>query len=345
VRIVHVTHDLAWGGVQRYLADTLPAMARRGHTVQLVLVTGGGPLVDVLEAAGMEVACPPPFGRGLRRRWAALHHAAQLIARLDPDVLHSHLPWGHAAARIASLAMTRRPVRVASVHGRTVALHHRLLLGWAAPGVAVWHRVSLWVRAPGPSSVVLAPGIPPVPAAPSLPPGFDRGGIGVVSRLTAGKGVDRVIRALALLPPAITLTVVGEGPEHGRLARLAVRLGVSSRITWLGAVDARPLLPTFGCLAAPSHYEGYGFVVGEALQAGIPVVASDILAHRAWAEESRGVLLVPPHPAAWAERLYAALQSAMSAPRPDIRGVENHAEQLLALYAAVGAGSPRRSPR
>lgn len=54
-----------------------------------------------------------------------------------------------------------------------------------------------------------------------------------------------LLRALALLPADVTLEVIGDGPERGRLERLAVELGVVERVRWIGRVDHLDL---------PAHY-------------------------------------------------------------------------------------------
>jgi glycosyltransferase involved in cell wall biosynthesis len=108
-----------------------------------------------------------------------------------------------------------------------------------------------------------------------------------VGRLVAYKGVDTLIRAAALLArtrPALRLLVVGTGPEHASLARLAGELGIAERVEFLGsgpnqsfAYRAMAAADVF-CLA--STVEGFGLVVPEAMIAGVPVVCSDIPALR-----------------------------------------------------------------
>jgi glycosyltransferase involved in cell wall biosynthesis len=104
--------------------------------------------------------------------------------------------------------------------------------------------------------------------------------IAFLGRLRKYKGVQYLIRALpgvrAAVPEA-TLTIVGDGPYRGALERLAGALGVSDRVTFLGAVshDAKvAALNEAQVAVAPSPKEGWGLTVIEANACGVPVVAS-----------------------------------------------------------------------
>jgi teichuronic acid biosynthesis glycosyltransferase TuaC len=91
------------------------------------------------------------------------------------------------------------------------------------------------------------------------------------------KGHDIVIEAVATLP-GVTLIVAGQGPEHGRLAALAARLGVADRVRLVGAVahEAMPdLLAAADVMALASASEGLANAWVEALSCGTPVVITD----------------------------------------------------------------------
>ena len=104
--------------------------------------------------------------------------------------------------------------------------------------------------------------------------------IGTAARFDEVKRLDLLLRALAALPSA-TLVLIGDGPEAGALRALAARLGVAARVRFAGAVvDAARLFRAFDVFAAPSRKEGLPLAVVEAMALGLPVVASDIPAHR-----------------------------------------------------------------
>lgn len=100
-----------------------------------------------------------------------------------------------------------------------------------------------------------------------------------LGRLAPEKGVDRLIRAAALLESRTAdwcLRVVGSGPEGSALATLARRLELNGRVEFPGEIASGARARVFAeadVLVLPSHQESWGLVVNEALSAGLPVIA------------------------------------------------------------------------
>jgi glycosyltransferase involved in cell wall biosynthesis len=98
-----------------------------------------------------------------------------------------------------------------------------------------------------------------------------------VGRLDREKGVDLAIRALALLPPEVTLTVIGAGPEREELERLAGREAYG-RVRFAGFLPQARVAEWYAAADAvvlPSRSEQWGMVLNEAAAASLPIVASD----------------------------------------------------------------------
>lgn len=97
--------------------------------------------------------------------------------------------------------------------------------------------------------------------------------IGYVGRYAAGKGLDRVIKALPLLPENVRFRTFGEGITKDSLLELARRHHVDHRLDLGGRVEDvyRPLAD-FDCLIIASDYEGMPLAAAEAAQAGVPIV-------------------------------------------------------------------------
>jgi glycosyltransferase involved in cell wall biosynthesis len=106
--------------------------------------------------------------------------------------------------------------------------------------------------------------------------------IGFVGRLVPEKGLDILLRAAVRLAGNWDLVVVGSGPAQEDLENLAERLGIASRITWMGALPPEELSsiwPRLDCLALPARttrqwVEAHGRAVIEAMGYGVTVVGS-----------------------------------------------------------------------
>ena len=156
-----------------------------------------------------------------------------------------------------------------------------------------------------------------------------------VGRLHEGqKRVSDVLHALARLPAQWRLEIAGSGPDRGRLEALAVELGISDRVEFLGFVadpgDLRDLYRRASVLALPSAYEGLPMVLLEAMSCATPVVGSEISAIAEVVEHDRTGLLVP---VGAADRLAACLQEAVE--RADVLGQAARAEVLACYDQAV----------
>jgi len=101
-----------------------------------------------------------------------------------------------------------------------------------------------------------------------------------IGSLVRGKGVDLLLKSLAMLPEGVSweLTIVGDGLERIALERLRNTLGLSDFVSFSGSlpnVQAMELLAHVDLLVLPSRYDGWGAVVSESLMLGVPVVCSD----------------------------------------------------------------------
>ncbi len=99
-----------------------------------------------------------------------------------------------------------------------------------------------------------------------------------VAHLIARKRHADVLRALAVLGeryPRLRYKVIGDGPERTALEGLAVRLGVSERVDFLGQLPpARALEEARRCtlFVMPSTEEAFGVVYIEAMAGGLPAI-------------------------------------------------------------------------
>ena len=132
--------------------------------------------------------------------------------------------------------------------------------------------------------------------------------IGFVGRLEAQKAPQRLIDAcLKLMPklPDLHLLIVGEGSQRAKLEAMLRKAGLEARAIWLGEVDAVQYMPAMDVLAVPSMYEGFAYVLIEALQAGLPLVATPVGGAAESIVSGKNGIIVPHYPA---EPLAAALR-------------------------------------
>ncbi|MCY3627814.1 MAG: glycosyltransferase family 4 protein [Gammaproteobacteria bacterium] len=94
-----------------------------------------------------------------------------------------------------------------------------------------------------------------------------------VGRLVPVKGFDRLIQAWQKIP--IPLDIVGDGPERGHLQSLIQKNGVSDRVRLIGESKVVfDVMRNKDLLVAPSHREGFSYVILEALQFELCVIST-----------------------------------------------------------------------
>jgi glycosyltransferase involved in cell wall biosynthesis len=268
---MHVILSRGFAGSERAAAEACAALSRR-HAVALVVRSdhrgpGGASIRDELEP-GVEVF-EVPARIGTQRR------LEQIIREWAPDVVHTHLRRG-----------TRYVARIRPSHAAHVATLHLSLNGphylrtdalfcisdWQVATVPADYRGRVFLV---PNSLVPHPRIEPGrlrELRASVGAGEGDFLVGAVGRLARRKGFDVLLRAFELAQlPAARLVIVGEGRERSRLERQA-----GERVVFAGfRRDVKDLYQAFDLFVCPSTYEPFGRVIAEALDAGVPVIATD----------------------------------------------------------------------
>jgi len=133
-----------------------------------------------------------------------------------------------------------------------------------------------------------------------------------VARLSRQKGQDILLRAIAVarhrLPP-FEVTLVGTGDAQPSLTGLAAELGIEDVVTFAGySSDPVQQLRQADCFVLASRWEGFGVAIVEALQCGVPVLATDCEFGPAdvLTEPGLGILAAPDDADALAEGLIRA---------------------------------------
>ena len=99
-----------------------------------------------------------------------------------------------------------------------------------------------------------------------------------VSRLAREKNVELLVDALMHTRPGAKLVIAGDGPQRPTLEEQTARLGLTDRVSFLGAVERDRLPELYASADAfvfASLTETQGLVLVEALAAGCLVLAAD----------------------------------------------------------------------
>jgi glycosyltransferase involved in cell wall biosynthesis len=154
-----------------------------------------------------------------------------------------------------------------------------------------------------------------------------------MGRLIALKGIEHAIDALSLHAHA-TLVIAGTGPMHASLRERAARHGSRVRFVgelagteksdWLSAVDAF-VLPSI--VLDNGRSEGMPSVLLEAMEHGLPVIATDVGGVRDVVRDGENGFLLPAASAQAIARAFAALEDAATRTR-----LSAGARELAAMY-------------
>jgi glycosyltransferase involved in cell wall biosynthesis len=332
-----------FAGSERAAAETCNALCAE-HDVALVLrrddrARGGASIRDHLDP-GVELIDVPAL-------WFTRAMLRGAVRRWRPDVVHTHLRRG-----TRYVAQIRPPAaHLCTVHISINGPHYLRADGiicmteWQLETIPSHYRGRRFLI---PNSLVPQPHVGPARVRElraqlgAADGDFVIGGVG---RIVPGKGFAVLIRAFeqARLPGA-KLVIVGDGRDLGRLRALA---GPDVRFTGYRP-DAKLCFQAFDLFVSPSRREPFGRVIIEALDAGTPVVATDVAGPRDIARHYP-IELVPPGDA---EALAQALQRAHARPRTRLAldlsqyHVDNVARRILDAYretlnaAKCAAGEP-----
>lgn len=227
-------------------------------------------------------------------------------ASSPPDIVHVHWPvphaWFGALLRASSGGVTAVVSSFYSVEIRWIERRLR----WAVPFLrwsieasdavtAISSATAAAVRRYTPREVSVIPFSAAIsePAAGASPASGPRRRVEgplrllFVGRLVERKGVHILIRALARVRVRMDaiLIVIGEGPEMAALRAEAERVGVDTSVHFAGRVGEDALVDAYrtsdlfvlpAVVDRKGDTEGLGVVLLEALEFGLPVIASNI---------------------------------------------------------------------
>ncbi|MCR6672913.1 glycosyltransferase family 4 protein [Devosia ginsengisoli] len=288
------------GGLFRHVADLTRVLAANGHAVGLVVdslandAQTEGKLAELLPHASLGIhrfAMPRVLGRGDLKTPFAVR---QLARTLDIDVMHGHGAKGGFYARLALLG-GGKAVALYTPHGGVLHFSRSSLSGrafhWlerglmARTGAIVFESVyaqttySALIGAPTCPTEVIHNGLAPDEFVP-VTPEPDAADFVFVGELRELKGIHVLAEALVDVKRAdgtpANLVMAGDGPSRSEFEAQIARLGLSERISLLGAQPARPTFAKGRIAVVPSLAESLPYVVLEAAAARLPVITTNV---------------------------------------------------------------------
>jgi glycosyltransferase involved in cell wall biosynthesis len=313
MRIMMVTDFYApmVGGVPTVTHSITKGLAQRGHSVALVAPSPGWIGRQGTEervSVHLRGSVNWPFYEGTRLGCLPGPAARKLIAGFAPNVIHIHSPLTLGIAALAAGRRLRIPV-VYTNHSLPVnarpsirqppwmfdVVFYAFIVGFAnrcshvtapsATALRLLHDRGL--RAP---AQVISNGVDLVRYSPGLPDdrlraryGLTRGRSLILSvgRLSPEKRMDVLLEAAAQLTQDAELAIAGVGPCEAALRAAVSRLGLATRVRFLGQVlgqDLPGLYRLADVYAIASEAELQSLATMEAMATGLPVVAVDAYA-------------------------------------------------------------------
>jgi glycosyltransferase involved in cell wall biosynthesis len=234
----------------------------------------------------------------------AVVQMARVIRTGRFDVVHTHLSTssvnGGLAARLARVPC------LATVHGMSSKLSFLTVNQLIAVSNGVKDHLVRQGVSPSKVSVVYN-GIDPVESKLTKPEARARLAmpegspvVGTVSRITALKGIEDAIRAVATMIrqfPSLRYLVVGDGDGLEPCKRLSEELGIGGSEDFTGyRTDVQDCLAAMDMFLFPSLKEAMGVALVEAMVAGLPCVATNVGGIPEVVTCDTGVLVDPNRP-------------------------------------------------
>lgn len=352
IRVCYLIDNLAVAGTEKRLVSLLADLDRTKIDPYLCLLDGQRP-----ESMALEPGCCPVLRLGVRslrhpRALSGAWNFWRFLRRQQIDVLQVCFPDStYFGAFVGRLARVRKIVGarfnlnywMTPLHRRLGRLYHRFLLDGTITNCAACRQAVLTdEQAQADSVVVIENGVDlrrfapaPAPAMRTVRPPR----VGVVAALRPVKRLDDFLRAAQLVLaayPSARFEIAGHGPERARLQQLAIDLGISASVRFLGDVaDVPGFLATLDVAVLCSASEGLSNSVLEYMAAGAPIVATDVGGNRELIEhEHNGLLVSAGSPLALADAVQRLLDDEAWAARLG-QNARNVAQQRFSWTSMV----------
>lgn len=303
IRCLHVIGDLSQGGSEKMLCRLLLNSDRNRFEHQVVTLLQPGALASELEKAGIRVfSLQMPRKLAVTTTLQAIVRLAALMTAKKPDLVHAWMYNADILAPLSAWLAGRIPVITSIRHGLSQADSSRIrLMAGAAAFASRFNAVRVvtcsaaavqnHVKVGFPECINVIPNgfmLPEKVAgradAENLARMLGIAGnfplIGVIGRFTPEKDHQTLVKAAAIVGrefPNVRFVLCGTGTEaeNAELSAMIEAAGVSAGFIRLGQRSDLPVIMRgLSFVVSASRAEAFPNVIGEAMAAGVPVVAT-----------------------------------------------------------------------
>ncbi|NOS78351.1 MAG: glycosyltransferase family 4 protein [Nitrospira sp.] len=324
IRVCHLAVGDAWGGAEAHLCELLRWLVKDPGLDVTAIVLNEGRLAEAIRGLSVTVYVVPESDLSLGASFGKIF---RIFHAFPVDLIHTHKPKDNVLGVLAGM-LTCRPYVVRTVHGSPemfsgmqylkMILHElpnqfcnkflvdrvivvskdletRLARYYGGRKIVCIHNgigYQSEKSGSGKSDIVKIRSTLGVTHEEYL--------LGSVGRLTAVKGHEFLIRAVALLNndrgrKPVKAVLVGDGPLRKNLEELAFHLGVGNHVSFVGHQDdPSGFLQAMDVFVLPSLSEGIPLALLEAMAASQPIVAARVGGIPEIIEHGENGLLVEP---------------------------------------------------
>lgn len=321
MRVLHCIPSMNGGGAERQLSYLAGEFTKIGWEVHVALLRGGPNMARLKTSGAIIHTLAARSNYDPRIFW----QLRQVVRSVKPDLVHTWLLQmdicGGAASRAARIPwiISER----SSVMAYPPTFKNRLRVFWAAGASAVVSNSvagdHYWQSRLNGSVLrrIIPNALPLDEIEAAVPAALDEIGLKTekdmvlfVGRFSPEKNLETLLLALreVVARPRTVAVLCGEGPLRLQLEQWLAKYAIADQVRLAGYVpDIWSWMKRASVLVSVGFFEGHPNAVLEAMACGIPLVVSDIPAHREFLDEHNAVLVNSHAPGAIADAIISVL--------------------------------------
>ncbi|MBT4732869.1 glycosyltransferase [Candidatus Woesearchaeota archaeon] len=296
--ITIVIPDLEIGGAERLSINLANHWVTEGYTVEFVVMRRQGELINLL-SKGINIV-----DLNVDRIYKVVFPLVKYLRKKRPKIILSFM-WPLTSISVVAWLIAKRQGKLflsdhiqlshASVHELFISpllvkIIIKLTYPFATGAIAVSHGVKKDIKKLGalpdslikviynPAATRISLSRSPEDVQQKLWGDKFKHHILSVGRLKVQKDHELLLRSFSLIPASYNakLVILGDGDLYGHLMNLVQELGLEERVSIPGfTIDTSPWYRSADLFVLSSRWEGFGNVIVEALECGVPVVSTD----------------------------------------------------------------------